>query len=172
MFIYSGAKDVLLEYWSSIGGKPTVGEKRHKKRGRRPSKSANPETESKPKKQRNTTTKGARNKDNGHLKQDINPPPTVGFTEAGDDDWKAPLPKEGNWDPLVQSVDTVMRESSDGELWGYLIWNEQSPSGRYYRSKAKLPVIYKACPQRMLRFYEKHLYVLVSSLYDDLLANN
>ena len=105
--------------------------------------------------------KGARSKSNGDLKQDINPPPTVGFTEVGDDDWKPPPVKDGSWDPLVQSVDTVVRENSDGELWGYLIWNEQSEAGRYYRSKAKLPTIYKACPQRMLHFYEKHLYALI-----------
>lgn len=126
-----GANDALAEYWASIGGKPVVGEKPQKKRGRQ-SGSTKPKPETKAKKQR--TTK-----------------------EVGDDDWKPPPVKDGSWDPLVQSVDTVVRENSDGELWGYLIWNEQSAAGRYYRSKAKLPAIYKACPQRMLHFYEKHL---------------
>ena len=100
------------------------------------------------------------------MKQDVNPPPTVGLTEVGDDDWKPPPVKDGNWDPLVQSVDTVVRENSNGELWGYLIWNEQSAAGRYYRSKAKMPTIYKACPQRMLHFYEKHLCVLFHTIRD------
>lgn len=122
------------------------------------------------KKQRASHTnnsKGARiksNSRNGSLEQDINPSPMVGFTEVGDDDWKPPPVKDGSWDHLVQSVDTVVRENSDGELWGYLIWNQKSDAGRYYRSKAKLPTIYKACPQRMLHFYEKHLWVISLSL--------
>ncbi len=158
---FSGAHDALAEYWASIGGKPIAGEKPQKKRGRQSS-SIKPDPETKTKKQR--STKGARSKDNGRLKQDVNPPPTVGFAEVGDDGWTPPLVKDGSWDPLVQSVDTVVRENSDGELWGYLIWNEQNASGRYYRSKAKLPAIYKACPQRMLHFYERHLYEPVSSV--------
>ena len=157
---HRGANDALAEYWASIGGKPVAGEKPQKKRGRQ-SGSIKPEPETKAKKQRNN--KGARSEENGRLKQDVNPPPTVGFAEVGDDDWKPPPVKDGSWDPLVQSVDTVVRENSDGELWGYLIWNEQSAAGRYHRSKAKLPAIYKACPQRMLHFYEKHLYGSMSS---------
>ena len=73
----------------------------------------------------------------------------IGFTEVGEDNWKPPPAKDGNWDPLIQSVDTVVREAEDGEVWGYLIWNEKNDEGRFYRSKASLPVIYKACPQRV-----------------------
>jgi len=83
------------------------------------------------------------------MEQDIDPSPAVGYTEVGHDDWTPPASKDGSWDPLVQSVDTVVRENSDGELWGYLIWNERNHDGRFYRSKAKLPVIYRACPQRV-----------------------
>lgn len=117
--------------------------------------------EAKMNKRPRTSNKGARNSSrNGtKLEQDVNPSPMVGFTEVGDDGWTPPPVKDGSWDPLVQSVDTVVRENSDGELWGYLIWNERSSAGRCYRSKAKMPTIYKACPQRMLRFYEKHLWV-------------
>ena len=163
---HRGANDVLAEYWASIGGKPIAGagEKAQKKRGRQTS-SPKTEPKPKPKRQRTATSthKGASNKKNGSLEQDVNPPPTVGYAEVGDDDWKPPPPKDGSWDDLVQSVDTVVRENIDGELWGYLIWSDQNAAGRYYRSKAKLPIIYKACPQRMLRFYEKHLYVVLSS---------
>ena len=88
-------------------------------------------------------------KSNGAIEQDIEPGGLIGFTEVGEDNWKPPAAKEGSWDNLVQSIDTVVRENSDGELWGYLIWNEKNHEGRFYRSKAKLPVIYKACPQRV-----------------------
>ena len=102
-------------------------------------------------------TKRRKSKKSNGLEQDQSPNHLVGYTEEGDDDWKAPPPKDGAWDSLVQSVDTVVRENVDGELWGYLIWNEKNDDGRFYRSKAKLPTIYRACPQRMLHFYEKHL---------------
>ena len=93
--------------------------------------------------------KGTARKSNGAIDQDIEPGALVGFTEVGGDDWKPPLAKDGSWDPLVQSIDTVVRENADGELWGYIIWNEKNEDGRFYRSRAKLPVIYKACPQRV-----------------------
>jgi len=96
-------------------------------------------------------------KSNGALDQDTTLTPLIGYTEVGDDDWKPPPANDGSWDALVQSIDTVMREGEDGALWGYVIWNHKNEDGRFYRSKAKLNTIYRACPQRMLHFYEKHL---------------
>ena len=170
--ISRGASDVLEAYWASIGGKPVPGsQKPSKKRGRQSgaSNKGTPDTS-----KRSRMTKGGR-KSNGAMEQDIEPGGLIGFTEVGEDNWKPPPAKDGSWDPLVQSIDTVVRENSDGELWAYLIWNEKNDEGRFYRSKAKLPIIYKACPQRvcsdapspcqlctdviskMLHFYEKHL---------------
>ncbi|KAL9130847.1 MAG: hypothetical protein Q9217_001048 [Psora testacea] len=149
-----GASDILKAYWASIGGKPVPGApKSSKKRGRQSGASAKstPVTTKRPR-----MSKGGR-KSNGAIEQDIEPGSLVGFTEVGEDNWKPPPAKDGSWDALVQSIDTVVRENADGELWAYLIWNEKNEEGRFYRSKAKLPVIYKACPQRMLHFYEKHL---------------
>ena len=149
------AREILEDYWKSIGGKPTDGApKSAKKRGRQSSGAAPKQEESAAKRPKNGR-KGR--KSNGASTQDASPTPMVGYTEAGDDDWKPPAPKEGAWDPLVQAVDTVVREDKDGELWGYLIWNSKNDDGRYYRSKANLPTIYRACPQKMLHFYEKHL---------------
>lgn len=96
--------------------------------------------------------KGTARKSNGAMGQDIEPGALVGFTEVGADTWKPPLAKDGSWDALVQSIDTVVRENADGELWGYIIWNEKNEDNRFYRSRAKLPVIYKACPQRVSEF--------------------
>lgn len=129
-----------------IGGKPLPGqdEKYTKKRGRQSTGAAK---EGATKRQR--TGKGAQ-KSNGAVEQDVDPGPMYGHTEVEDDSpWKPPPAKDGSWDPLVQSVDTVIRDNTDGELWGYLLWKEMSEEGRFYRSKARLETIYKACPQRV-----------------------
>ena len=145
---------MLEEYWKSIGGKPAVGAKseKSKKRGRQSSQGAKPDTSKRPK-----MSKSKGRKSNGTMEQDASPTPLAGYTEEGDDAWRAPAPKDDAWDPLVQSVDTVVRENADGELWGYLIWNEKNADGRFYRSKAKLPTIYRACPQRVCRSIRKFL---------------
>ena len=112
-----------------------------------------------------TKTNKAR-KSNGMLEQDIEPTGLIGFTEVGEDNWKPPPPKPGSWDDQVQSIDTVVRENLDGELWAFLIWNEKNQEGRFYRSKAKLPVVYKACPQRVrfaLNYSSLSSYCAVSS---------
>lgn len=158
-----GAKEILEEYWKGIGGKPVADQpKSTKKRGRQSISGKRPDTGKRPKMTKTSRTssgKGKGRKSNGanDIEQDGSPIPLIGYTDEGDDDWKAPPAKDGAWDPLVQAVDTVTRENADGELWGYLIWNAKNEDGRFYRSKAKLPVIYRACPQRMLHFYEKHL---------------
>lgn len=148
--IASGAREILEEYWKSIGGKPVAGAAKpdqNKKRGRQSTGSAKPDTSKRPKMSK------SKRKSNGAMEQDTSPAPLTGYTEEGDDAWRAPTPKDGAWDPLVQSVDTVVRENADGELWGYLIWNEKNDDGRFYRSKAKLPTIYRACPQRVRSAY-------------------
>ena len=159
-----GAKEVLEDYWKGIGGKPIADQPKSstKKRGRQSTGENKPDTAKRPKMTKTNRTssgKGKGRKSNGAVdfEQDVSPIPQIGYTDEGDDEWKAPPAKDGAWDPLVQSIDTVTRENSDGELWGYLIWHAKNEDGRFYRSKAKLPVIYRACPQRMLHFYEKHL---------------
>ena len=117
-----------------------------KKRGRQSTGGAKSTQDTSTKRQR--TSKAGR-KSNGALEQDVDHGALVGYSEVGEDNWKPPTAKPGSWDPLVQSVDTVVRESSDGNLWAYLIWNEKNEKGRFYRSKAQLPTIYKACPQRV-----------------------
>lgn len=134
---------MLEAYWESVGGKPVAGQKRTKKRGRQSSSSAKPETAKKPK----TGKKGRQS--NGALEQDTTPTPLAGYTEEGEDDWKPPPANKDAWDDKVQCVDTVVRENADGELWGYLIWNEKNADGRFYRTKANLPTIYRAAPQRV-----------------------
>ncbi len=56
------------------------------------------------------------------------------------------------------NVDTIEKDDN-GELWAYLVWNQKNEDNRFNRSKARVPTCNKACPQRMLQFYEKHVYV-------------
>ncbi|KAK3175153.1 hypothetical protein OEA41_002399 [Lepraria neglecta] len=147
-----GAREILEGYWKTLAGKPVADQKPSKKRVRQSTGAEKkPDISKRPK-----TSKGSR-KCNGVLEQDTTPTPLPGYTEEGEDDWKPPPANKDAWDSKVQCVDTVIRENSDGELWGYLIWNEKNADGRFYRTKANLPTIYRAAPQRMLHFYEKHL---------------
>lgn len=77
-----------------------------------------------------------------------NTPEFRGYTDIGQDDWKPPAPKPGEWDKALQKVDTIEQDDA-GERWAYLCWNEKDPDGRFYRSKAKLPTVYKAAPQEV-----------------------
>ena len=137
---------MLDEYWKEIknqGG----GEKPVKKRGRQ-STSSQKATPDVIEKKRQRTSKGGR-KSNGAPPQDTDVGALIGFADVGEDSWKPPPAKPGSWDDQVQSIDTVVREGADGALWAYLIWNEKNDKGRFYRSKAQLPMVYKACPQRV-----------------------
>lgn len=147
----------MEKYWKALpGGKPKPSEKKDTKKRGRKSGGKQPDTSKRPKMSKNSK------KSNGALDQDSTPTPLIGYTDAGDDDWKPPPANAGAWDPLVQSVDTVVRENNDGELWGYVIWNDKNEDGRFYRSKAKLPVIYRACPQRVRysRLYPRNTFIL------------
>lgn len=56
-------------------------------------------------------------------------------------------------------VDTIEKDNDD-MLWAYLVWNEKNDDGRFNRTKARLATCNRACPQKMLSFYEKHVYVV------------
>ena len=87
------------------------------------------------------------------MDDDKTPEPPTGFTDVGNDSWKAPKPTSGGWDNHVQTVDTIEKDDQ-GELWAYLVWNDKNDDGRFYRSKARLTTCNKACPQRVC-FQEK-----------------
>ncbi|KAL8740143.1 MAG: hypothetical protein Q9190_007124 [Brigantiaea leucoxantha] len=82
--------------------------------------------------------------------------PPVGFTDVDLDIWKPPAPNKDAWEEKVQAVDTI-EQDINGELWVYLVWNQKNEDGRCNRSKARLTTCKKACPQKMLLFYEKHV---------------
>lgn len=145
------ARLILESYWKKIGGKPTIANKISKKRSRQ-SLSNNGSTDTpKPK-------KGRKSKQ-ANVSRDDTPEPPAGFTEVGDDDWKPPPPNKDAWDPLVQAIDTIERDEAE-ELWAYLVWNDKTPDGRFYRSKAKVPTCNQACPQRVCDFHFLSLLVI------------
>ncbi|KAI4247435.1 MAG: hypothetical protein L6R40_001383 [Gallowayella cf. fulva] len=151
-----GAREVLEAYWESIGGKPVPTPKQPKstgkKRGRQSTGSTKPAK--KPKKAGRKSASAAQDYDD----DEGSPDGPVGFTNVNSDTWIPPKPDDNAWDPLVMNVDTIEKDDK-GELWAYLVWNEKNDDDRFNRSKARLATCNKACPQRMLQFYEKHVYV-------------
>lgn len=147
-----GALDILKTYWSKLGGKP-IGDTRSisKKRGRQSTGrgSDTPDTSSakKQKKAGRKSKDAATSNVKNEIEDDINIA-AAGFTEVGDDDWKVPKVKKDSWDDKVQTVDTIEKDDK-GVLWAYLLWNQKSADGRFYRSKAVLSNCKLACPQRV-----------------------
>ncbi|KAG7006244.1 hypothetical protein G7Y79_00015g038340 [Physcia stellaris] len=156
---YTNSRDLLEAYWETIGGRPEGAEAKGKKGGKgraslskKRSKADLQESESPaPKKQK-------RGRKSIAQEEDENPdtPEFRGYVDSGHDDWKPPKPKAGEWDKVLQKVDTIEQDDAN-ERWAYLCWNDKNSDGRFYRSKAKLPTVYTAAPQAMLRFYEQHL---------------
>lgn len=144
--VVRGARLILEAYWAKLGGKPTKeGKSATKKRGRQSTGAISEATPSaKKQKKAGRKSKGASAEDD----KDGTAEPPAGFTEVGDDDWEPPKPLDRAWDSAVQSVDTIEKDDQ-GDLWAYLLWNDKNEDGRFYRSKARLPVCNKACPQRV-----------------------
>ncbi|KAL8933443.1 MAG: hypothetical protein Q9216_006360 [Gyalolechia sp. 2 TL-2023] len=144
----AGAREILEAYWAKIGGKPEPTTTQKKKRGRQ-STGSQIEPAKKPK-------RGRKSLPAPEPDADATPEPPAGYADVNPDTWKPPAPNDNAWDPLVMNVDTIEKDS-DGELWAYLVWNEKNDDGRFNRSKARLSTCRKACPQKMLTFYEKHV---------------
>lgn len=160
---FVGARDILEAYWQKLGGKPASNSSKavSKKRARKSAGGSETPDSTVVKKQRKSGSR--KSKDASAMDDEKTPEPPTGFTDVGNDNWKAPKPSSGAWDNHVQTVDTIEKDDQ-GELWAYLVWNDKNDDGRFYRSKARLTTCNKACPQRMLQFYEKHV-VFTNSRY-------
>lgn len=67
-------------------------------------------------------------------------------------------PPEGNWEDHIKSIDTIWR---DGDmLKAAVTWNTAQ---NYRKAEHQTHVLHKRCPQKMLKFYESHLYISPSS---------
>lgn len=154
--ICRGARAILEAYWEKLGGKPVPADAKpaSKKRGRQSAGGSGTPDSTAIKKQKKSV--GRKSKDGGasisnFQEEDTTPDVPYGFTEVGADNWKVPKIANGAWDQAVHAVDTIEKDDQ-GELWAYLVWNDQNEDGRYYRSKAKLATCNKCCPQRVCFF--------------------
>lgn len=205
----SGAPERLKQYWDKLGGRPTTGAARSRKRARRSvgsstAASASPDsaartrvssdklqspssTNGQPGKRRKSSkkeelksrksesrssptqsktasrkkvnrVKSIKSDESMFLEQEIRSSPEqdvdlgnlVGIVDIADSDegWKPPMPSPGSWDPLIQSVDNVFY-GDNHQLFANIIWRQTNESNMHYRTKAALPTIYRACPQRV-----------------------
>ncbi|KAI4227264.1 MAG: hypothetical protein L6R36_002533 [Xanthoria steineri] len=147
-----GARDLLEAYWKAIGGKPDPASKKEKPAGKKRGRQSTGTMQPAAKKQ----MKPGRKSLSAMEDPDATPEPPVGFTNVNHETWKPPPPLDNAWENLVMNVDTIEKDDK-GELWAFLVWNEKNEDDRFNRSKAKLATCNKACPQRMLRFYEQHV---------------
>lgn len=150
----SNSRDLLEAYWERIGGRPVgteAGPKSAKGKGKRlstkRSKAKLEDSESPAPKRQKTGRKSIAQEED----DTPNTPEFRGYSDIGQDDWKPPAPKDGEWDKALQKVDTIEQDDA-GERWVYLCWNDKNSDGRFYRSKAKLPTVYKAAPQEVCSF--------------------
>ncbi|KAK7736524.1 hypothetical protein SLS53_006955 [Cytospora paraplurivora] len=132
--LQDNAAEALEEYFRSIGGREKIFEETNnalkgRKRGRQ-SKSTTP-----------AETKRVRR--NGHP-QDTTPPASLRERE-----WKPP---SGSWDEDVETVD-MCQDEENGTFIVYLTWK----NGK--KTQHPKEVVYRRCPQKMLRFYERHIRV-------------
>lgn len=142
-----GAEDILNTYYKKIGGRPTKPEKPAKGPGRK--------RKSMAEKKETPATKPAETKRRRQSapKQEANDKKTDGNTpeESEEDEPSDWVPEGANWEKEVKSVDTIIRDSKDKQLYALLLWNNDK------RSRIHVQSCYEKCPMKMLKFYEKHL---------------
>lgn len=134
-----GAAELLEEYLAARGGLEAIFEETNeavktKKRGRK-STGTTPATEPTSKK----------SKRNGHPAE-TTPPAAVAKAVA----WQPPA---GSWEDHIEAIDACEDEST-GKLVVFLNWK----NGK--KTKHSTDVVYKRCPQKMLRFYENHVRIV------------
>ncbi|KKA29541.1 hypothetical protein TD95_005371 [Thielaviopsis punctulata] len=136
-----GAESILEEYLSQKGGIEKILEEaaaatKSKKRGRQSS-SAAAKSEKAAKKSRKT-----------HPLESPAPAPVKAK------EWHPP---NGSWEDHIQAIDVFQEQDSatgKAKLVVYLNWK----NGR--KTKHTTEMVYKRCPQKMLRFYENHVRIL------------
>ena len=96
-----------------------------------------------------TPTQGGRGRKKVKTDADDKDDGRVVVQEAdGKKTFKAPL---GSWEKDIVGVDTVERDSKDGTLYAYIVWNHGM------KSRHPTKVLNTKCSGRMLAFYEAHM---------------
>jgi len=126
------ASEVLNAYYNSVGGRDLIlNEKNKKKRGRISTGTPNSKA---------NDNKRARNSDARHPRSTTPPASLKNATFK---------PPTGSWEDDVQGIDAC--EGTDGQVMVFLQWSNGQ------KTQHPLHVVYKRCPQKMLKFYESHL---------------
>ncbi|KAJ5825606.1 hypothetical protein N7474_002744 [Penicillium riverlandense] len=144
--LLEGAHDIVAEYYRRIGGRPQPppkpakgpGRKRKSMTDAKPAPSlTSPLSPTKRRKRSPREAEERAKKEEGSEESDLN--------------W---VPKAKNWEKQVDSVDTIVRDPDTDTLFAFLKWT----NGK--QTKVSIQSCYENCPQKMLKFYESHLYVL------------
>ncbi|KAF4345707.1 chromatin-associated swi6 [Fusarium beomiforme] len=134
--LQESAQEILDAYFAKFGGREKLFEET--------------ETAAKTKKRRRATTNGTPSTAASTTKRSRREHPANSATPATAKRWSPPA---GSWEEEIETIDACEDEGS-GKLIVYLIWK----NGR--KTKHDTEVIYKKCPQKMLRFYERHVKII------------
>ncbi|KAM0355802.1 hypothetical protein ACHAPU_000189 [Fusarium lateritium] len=131
------AQEILDQYLEKLGGREKLFEETKtaaKTKKRRRATNGTPST--------TATTATKRSRREAH--------PTDSTPPATTKKWSPPA---GSWEDEIDTIDACEDEGS-GKLIVYLIWKND------HKTKHDVEIIYKKCPQRMLRFYERHVKII------------
>ncbi|OJD36734.1 chromo domain-containing protein [Diplodia corticola] len=135
----TGAKEALDEYFQKLGGRPTLGGNKKRKASQTPS---------------GTPAGKGRGRGRSSIKEEeaevsAEPEPKVKKE-------KAPSFPKGSWEEHIQSVDTIEEvpnaKTGERERFALVVWADGS------KTRHGLAVLNQKCPQKMLTYYEQHLY--------------
>ncbi|KAJ0110073.1 hypothetical protein J7T55_014876 [Diaporthe amygdali] len=129
--LQENAAEILQEYFKEIGGREKMFEQTSSAlKGRKRGRQSN-----------SATPAEKRTRKNGHP-ENSTPPASAKAVE-----WKPP---SGSWDEEVDTVD-MCQDEENGTFIVYLTWK----NGK--KTQHPKEVVYRRCPQKMLRFYERHI---------------
>ncbi|QSL67026.1 hypothetical protein MERGE_001413 [Pneumocystis wakefieldiae] len=127
-----GCKDLINQYWESIGGRLVPSEKPTARKRKSSQLRKNENNESDIKHRASTS----RSKE-------------ISTSDLSSENWKPPM-HLSSWEDEIESVDTIERDAS-GKLLVYVNWVHGK------KSVHDSLLIYQKCPLKMLHFYENHL---------------
>ncbi|KAJ4259802.1 hypothetical protein NW762_007734 [Fusarium torreyae] len=130
------AQEILDQYYERIGGREKIFEET--------------ETAAKTKKRRRTTNGTPSTTSTTKRSRREAPHPAASETPATAKKWSPPA---GSWEDEIETIDACEDEGS-GKLIVYLIWKNNQ------KTKHDVEIIYRKCPQKMLRFYERHVKII------------
>lgn len=134
------AAKMLNEYLASVGGKEQIFAQWEEKKA---------EDAAKKSKKRSRASSGVDTPTNGAKKGRKSKNHPLDTTPPRSNEHVGFVPPTGNWEEQVEGIDAC--EGADGKPIVYITWKDGN------KSQHPLAQVYKRCPQKMLKFYERHL---------------